>query len=823
VDTVQTLRQAMASNPFMAGNDRSTDVPIVVVVPIYNAAADLVRCLESVVRETSSPFRLVLINDGSTDQEISPILDGLRCACPGLTILDRRDNRGFVRTVNQGFALSTTADVVILNSDTIVSRGWLAKMTEAARSRPDVATVTPLTNNGTLCSIPNPFEDNDIPPGYGVQSFADLVENTSLRLFPRVPTGVGFCMLVTRRALAAVGGFDAETFGIGYGEENDFCQRAIRAGLVNVIADHAFVYHKGRASFGVRSKSLLTANLDAVSRKYPGYDAEVEHLTRAHPLAAFHERIRARIARRRTAHAVRLRVLHILHRGGGTEKHATDLASMVDPTILSYVLTSDGRNLDVDEYHAGGRLRSLRFPLPSTIGRYGPLRDAGYRDVLTTICSTLEVGLIHVHHLIYNTLDIADVAAAFGIPYVMTLHDYHTVCQMYTLLDPAGDPCGACLLNDARSVEACMNHAGHEASYLAEYQVMMSGFLTGAAHLFVPSSRARDIVAGRFPTPIHDASIIEHGHRRCVKAREDPAATQPVSTRDGGRSSLHVAVIGGLDVHKGSAVFRDLLKANEREDTTFHFYGTTSDTDITQGPRDRLRRLHGARFVYHGPYDSRDIVGLLIADGIDVGLQLSIWPETFSYTVSEFADAGIPVIAGALGAQGERVERHRLGWTVPDIRDPHETLAILDSIAADPLLLTEIRRQMNRDEALPSHEAVWQQYVEVYMTIAPAGRVPARQDSGNPPPVIDRECVASLAAALSDAAQREQPTHQLLAQRDAELEAARLLLRSPRHRIADAIAGAIQKIPIVWPALARVTDAVLRMEQRRSRQRSKSL
>ena len=76
-------------------------------------------------------------------------------------------------TVNEGLAMSAAGDVVILNSDTVVSRRWLQKMMAVARARPDVATVTPLTNNGTICSVPNVLEDNAIPEGYDVESFAD--------------------------------------------------------------------------------------------------------------------------------------------------------------------------------------------------------------------------------------------------------------------------------------------------------------------------------------------------------------------------------------------------------------------------------------------------------------------------------------------------------------------------------------------------------------------------------------------------------------------------------------------------------------------------
>ena len=399
----QTLREALGANRFLAEDGpRPHNASIDVLVPIHNAADDVAACVASVARHTQHPFRLVLINDGSTDARVASLLAGIRGAAPGLIVVDRPDNRGFVRTVNEGLALSPASDVVLLNSDTVVTPRWLEKMVAVARSRPDVATVTPLTNHGTICAVPFVLEDNAIPEGYDVDGFAALVEAASFEIFPEAPTGVGFCLLITRRAVDTVGTFDAEAFGAGYGEENDFSQRALRAGLVNLIADNTFVYHKGRASFGERSGELAARHLETVAAKHPAYDADVARFCRDHPLRRFHEYLRHNIAAARGRQgAIGLRVLHILHRDGGTEKHARELAAIDDPGVLSYVLRSDGGTLDVHEYYRGHPLRTLRFPLPAAIERYGPLRNAGYRDALMAIGWTLDVDLFHVHLCVF--------------------------------------------------------------------------------------------------------------------------------------------------------------------------------------------------------------------------------------------------------------------------------------------------------------------------------------------------------------------------------------------------------------------------------------
>ena len=110
-------------------------------------------------------------------------------------------------------------DVVLLNSDTVVTERWIEKLQAAASSAAEIATVTPFSNNATICSIPRFLAVNAIPSGHDVESFARLVERCAAREYPRIPTGVGVCLYVKRRVLDAVGAFDEGTFGLGYGEE----------------------------------------------------------------------------------------------------------------------------------------------------------------------------------------------------------------------------------------------------------------------------------------------------------------------------------------------------------------------------------------------------------------------------------------------------------------------------------------------------------------------------------------------------------------------------------------------------------------------------
>ncbi|PYQ60072.1 MAG: hypothetical protein DMF53_17685, partial [Acidobacteria bacterium] len=128
-------------------------------------------------------------------------------------ILRNPERRGFVGSVNRGMAVSDR-DVILLNSDTEVTAGWLEKLQEAAYSDPAVATVTPFSNNATIASLPRFAEVNALPSGWSADRFAALVERVSARERPRLPTGVGVCLYIKRKALDRLGLFDEARFGL---------------------------------------------------------------------------------------------------------------------------------------------------------------------------------------------------------------------------------------------------------------------------------------------------------------------------------------------------------------------------------------------------------------------------------------------------------------------------------------------------------------------------------------------------------------------------------------------------------------------------------
>jgi len=258
-DAAEALAR-LARIPPRAGAEPLVDV----IVPVFDGRVETLRCLASVLESVNeTPFALVVIDDHGPDPQLRA----------DLAVLARRglierivpsSNLGFVGAVNLGMSRSEGAarDVVWLNADTEVFGDWLDRLRKAAYSAPDVATVTPLTNNGTICSYPRFDTDNCEPLEVDWAGLDRLAAQANGALTVDIPTCVGFATYVRRAALDAVGLLDQAAFGRGYGEENDFSQRAIRAGWRNLAAGGVFVRHIGQTSFGAaRAERVMSARL----------------------------------------------------------------------------------------------------------------------------------------------------------------------------------------------------------------------------------------------------------------------------------------------------------------------------------------------------------------------------------------------------------------------------------------------------------------------------------------------------------------------------------------------------------------------------------
>lgn len=253
-----------------------------IVIPVYNAPQDVMNCLRSIERNTGVPYLLTLVDDAS-DAETEQLLRRYVRGRPWVKLIRNDVNLGYTRTSNIGLTQSAAQWVLLLNSDTLVTPGWLEGLIECAQSDPAIKFVGALSNAASWQSVPELFDSrgkfkiNILPDGWSANDFATLVRRESRRAFPRVPLLNGFCTMMERDALERLGYLDELAFPVGYGEENDLCLRAGKAGYQLAVADHVYVYHVKSASFGTERRDQLSKQgTEQLRIKHPDVDLKLE-------------------------------------------------------------------------------------------------------------------------------------------------------------------------------------------------------------------------------------------------------------------------------------------------------------------------------------------------------------------------------------------------------------------------------------------------------------------------------------------------------------------------------------------------------------------
>ena len=262
------LRRQIIINRKLAGqrlnslgySERSIDV----IIPVYNALDDVKKCLSSVKASCEFfPLKIILVNDGS-DEKTSTYLRQFASKYNFVYLIEHAANKGYTKAVNAGLRFSEANYLVTLNSDTIVPHQWISLLLECMDNDPLTGIVGPLSNAASWQNFPLLFDENgkfavnDLPEFFDLESLNRFLEIYGLKQFPEVPFVNGFCFMIKREVIDKIGYMDEEAFPVGYGEENDFCLRALRSSFKLAIADNVYVYHAKSKSFGHSNRSRLS-------------------------------------------------------------------------------------------------------------------------------------------------------------------------------------------------------------------------------------------------------------------------------------------------------------------------------------------------------------------------------------------------------------------------------------------------------------------------------------------------------------------------------------------------------------------------------------
>jgi GT2 family glycosyltransferase len=249
-----------------------------IIVPVYADWASLSDCIDSLLQHVdTSLHRILLVNDSGPDADtiennIQQKINGQK----NIYYFRNESNLGFVRTCNKAVHKldATTNDILLLNSDTRVTPGFLDGLLAVFDSDKSIAAVSPRSNNATIATIPiKAIRKGGVSERKSFKIFNKMKDK--LPFYNISPTAHGFCMLIRREIIKEHGLFD-EVFGRGYGEEVDFCMRVQEYGYKCAISNKSFVFHIGARSFDKSKKQDYIAENDKIIRaRYPGYHLRV--------------------------------------------------------------------------------------------------------------------------------------------------------------------------------------------------------------------------------------------------------------------------------------------------------------------------------------------------------------------------------------------------------------------------------------------------------------------------------------------------------------------------------------------------------------------
>lgn len=664
-----------------------------IIIPIYNAYEDSKKCIESVLQKTTQPYEIILINDNSTDKRINELLEFFN-EKDNITVINNEINKGFVKNVNIGIKHSEH-DVVLLNSDTVVTDKWLEKLKIAAYKNKNIGTVTPISNNAGAFSAPKFAVRNRIPNYLSLSEMANIVEKSSNKIFMETPTGNGFCMYIKRDTINSVGFFD-EIFGKGYCEENDYCMRAKDEGWINIIDDHTYIFHNESSSFQGERQSLFEHNIKILLNKHPTYLQESNEFIESDDLRNIRKNVEIGLNEYEENKFNKKRILYVMHQGsGGTPETAKDLMTIVEKEYDCFLLESNGKTLTLSHF-TNDKLTIIKTFETSSEWSLEKFYISEFRDIYFNILFNYSIDLVHIQHLIYHTFDLPIVANTLNIPIELSFHDFYFICPAYNLLDGDNSYCEAkCTSSNSPCKLPLPNitNITDVKSYVNTWRKEIQNLFLCVDNFITTSEIVKKVFLNTYPKMNFDNFfIIEHG--RDFKKIETELFEVPSS-----KKPIKLLFIGNINNAKGSKVIKELYNFDKNNELEIHFLGNTVEELQDIG-------------IHHGPY-ARDELSKRVEKikPSFIGI-FSICCESFCHTLTESWNLGIPVLSTKIGVQEDRMKKNNGGWFI-DHNSPEKTFKIIKKISKNPKEYQKIQNKL-KNINFKTTEEMGNKYLDLY-------------------------------------------------------------------------------------------------------------
>jgi GT2 family glycosyltransferase len=617
-----------------------------VMVCVHDALEEVRECLTSLLAKTDRPFHLIAVNDGS-DEPTSEFLQAFADRHPLVTLIHREQPpHGYTLAANSGIEASQGDYVVLLNSDTIVTPGWLGRLVACGEEHGEVGILGPLSNAATHQSVPEVKDEmgawstNPLPTWMTADGVAAIAAAGAGRAAPTLPFLNGFCYAIKRAVIEAVGLLDEERFAEGYCEENDYSLRARDAGFALAVVEDAYVGHAKSRSYGAEGRAELAGR---------HYEAFLEKHGR--------ERVAAEVAAMETGEALAGTRAAV---AAGMASPQSAVACLGERALrVAFVLPGlahGGSGGSHSLYQETKALRELGVPARIMLPRWDAERAAAVYEDFEEIFETFA--------------DAEDLTERTGDADVISATHHKSVALLEAIRERRSDFLAAYYVQDYEPF--------FTAPYVAEEAVASYTALPEMV-LFAKSQWLCNVVAERHGLAVAKVEASIDGEVFHARGRSNP-----------GPGPLRVATMLRPRTARRQplgtmAVLRELQKRHpgEIEVRTFGCYA------------DELRELVGADNM-----ESENIVerhlGLLgrvevaqVLRESDVFLDMSVY-QAFGRTALEAMACGATAIVPSVGGVWEFVQQDVNALAV-DTFGPQGAVAALERLCADRTLLEQLK------------------------------------------------------------------------------------------------------------------------------------
>lgn len=640
-----------------------------IIIPVTNVNPDLAKCVSNVLQYSDS-VKISIVYNCKLDSYMAEQQKKMN-SCP-VDYISYQYVNGFFDLANIVISKSLF-DVVILDPHIIVTPDWLEKMRNCANSNPNISCVTPYCNNGSICSLPIFNMHNKMPFHMEtIHKFSKFVEEKSNREYPEIPVSIGYCMLIKREILCKIKFLDNGKTCRDIGSDRIFSWRSHDLGYKNVLCDDTFVYCPDNAAIETyKLNSCLTKN------NISFYKSHIEVLWQyihSNPLKESQDFIRIKWL---TNNGKR-NILFNLHYGyekdnknnvGGTQFLVRDLVKSISFEYNLFVLFNDFQGMTLNLY-TNSEIICNKYTMDandSQIGRSNALCAQRIKMILTDY----DISIVHVHHVVDQTLDIILEADKLGLPIILSIHDFYWICPSLNMMSHEYKYC-LDLQNDAYCAECLRQKFGYKPNALQEWRQVTDKVFEMCKVVIFPTSVTKDIYMRYFPRYSEKCAVISHGsHPMKVHYKRKIVIDD----------QINIAFVGYVSQLKGSDLAYKLIRSKRGLRINWFFFGLVQDK--------RFHHIHEKNVHVCGTYSRDDLPKLIYENNIHLASILTIVPETFCFVLSEIMDIGIPVIATDIGALGERVAADNSGWLIPANSNEDDYFKIIDLIQVQPALYVE--------------------------------------------------------------------------------------------------------------------------------------